>query len=78
MFVDSSSSLAGTVVNYLHNLLKFVLCIYYFQQNVWSLSSLAGIYEQFANAFSTAVQSMKVGDGFGEGVVQVGKCSLSD
>ncbi|CAA3021073.1 succinate-semialdehyde dehydrogenase, mitochondrial [Olea europaea subsp. europaea] len=29
-----------------------------------------GIYEQFANAFSNAVQNMKVGDGFGEGVVQ--------
>ncbi|KAL2495703.1 Succinate-semialdehyde dehydrogenase [Forsythia ovata] len=29
-----------------------------------------GIYEKFANALSSAVQSMKVGDGFGEGVVQ--------
>ncbi|KAI3456648.1 hypothetical protein Pfo_013311 [Paulownia fortunei] len=29
-----------------------------------------GIYKKFANAFSNAVESMKVGDGFGEGVVQ--------
>ncbi|KAK4439534.1 Succinate-semialdehyde dehydrogenase, mitochondrial [Sesamum alatum] len=29
-----------------------------------------GIYDKFANAFSNAVSSMKVGDGFGEGVVQ--------
>ncbi|KAL7088363.1 hypothetical protein ACP275_13G123500 [Erythranthe tilingii] len=29
-----------------------------------------GIYEKFANAFSNAVGSMKVGNGFGEGVVQ--------
>ncbi|KAL6546932.1 Succinate-semialdehyde dehydrogenase, mitochondrial [Orobanche minor] len=29
-----------------------------------------GIYEKFARAFSNAVESMKVGDGFGEGVVQ--------
>ncbi|KAL6520420.1 Succinate-semialdehyde dehydrogenase, mitochondrial, partial [Orobanche hederae] len=28
------------------------------------------IYEKFARAFSNAVESMKVGDGFGEGVVQ--------
>lgn len=32
---------------------------------------VVGIYEKFANAFSNAVESMKVGDGFGEGVVQV-------
>ncbi|KAK4484951.1 hypothetical protein RD792_007556 [Penstemon davidsonii] len=29
-----------------------------------------GIFDKFANAFSKAVESMKVGDGFGEGVVQ--------
>ncbi|CAK9179669.1 unnamed protein product [Ilex paraguariensis] len=29
-----------------------------------------GIYEKFANAFSHAVQNLKVGDGFGEGVAQ--------
>ncbi|KAL0363069.1 UNVERIFIED_CONTAM: Succinate-semialdehyde dehydrogenase, mitochondrial [Sesamum calycinum] len=29
-----------------------------------------GIYDKFANAFSNAVSSLKVGDGFGEGVVQ--------
>ncbi|PIN02108.1 Succinate-semialdehyde dehydrogenase (NAD(+)) [Handroanthus impetiginosus] len=29
-----------------------------------------GIYDKFAKAFSNAVQAMKVGDGFGEGVVQ--------
>lgn len=31
----------------------------------------AGIYEKFADAFSKAVKNLKVGDGFGEGVVQV-------
>ena len=31
-----------------------------------------GIYEKFANAFSKAVQDMQVGDGFSDGVVQVG------
>nr|GLL17562.1 succinate-semialdehyde dehydrogenase, mitochondrial [Ipomoea trifida] len=30
-----------------------------------------GIYDKFAEVFSNAVQNMKVGDGFGEGVVQV-------
>ena len=30
-----------------------------------------GIYEKFAKALLDAVQSMKVGDGFSEGVVQV-------
>ncbi|KAH9676958.1 Succinate-semialdehyde dehydrogenase [Citrus sinensis] len=29
-----------------------------------------GIYEKFADAFSKAVKNLKVGDGFGEGVVQ--------
>ncbi|KAJ4705759.1 Aldehyde dehydrogenase [Melia azedarach] len=29
-----------------------------------------GIYEKFADAFSKAVQNLKVGDGFGEGVAQ--------
>ncbi|KAK2972063.1 hypothetical protein RJ640_005083 [Escallonia rubra] len=29
-----------------------------------------GIYEKFANAFSKAVQNLKVGDGYGEGVEQ--------
>ncbi|CAA0818067.1 Succinate-semialdehyde dehydrogenase-mitochondrial [Striga hermonthica] len=29
-----------------------------------------GIYEKFAHAFSNAVESMKVGNGFGDGVVQ--------
>lgn len=29
-----------------------------------------GIYDKFAEVFSNAVQNMKVGDGFGEGVVQ--------
>jgi hypothetical protein len=31
-----------------------------------------GIYDKFANALLDAVQSMKVGDGFSEGVAQVG------
>lgn len=31
----------------------------------------AGIYEKFADAFSKAVENLKVGDGFGEGVAQV-------
>ncbi|KAG8386551.1 hypothetical protein BUALT_Bualt03G0160100 [Buddleja alternifolia] len=33
-------------------------------------SPVVGIYAKFAAAFSNAVESMKVGDGFGEGVVQ--------
>jgi len=32
----------------------------------------AGIFDKFADAFSKAVQSMQVGDGFSEGVAQVG------
>lgn len=31
----------------------------------------AGIYDKFASALSDAVKNLKVGDGFGEGVVQV-------
>lgn len=32
----------------------------------------AGIFDKFADAFSKAVQSMLVGDGYSEGVAQVG------
>jgi hypothetical protein len=35
-------------------------------------NSCEGIYDKFANALLDAVQSMKVGDGFSEGVAQVG------
>lgn len=32
----------------------------------------SGIFDKFADAFSKAVQSMLVGDGYSEGVAQVG------
>ncbi|XP_011027795.1 PREDICTED: succinate-semialdehyde dehydrogenase, mitochondrial [Populus euphratica] len=37
-----------------------------------------GIFDKFADAFSKAVQSMQVGDGFSEGVAQIGgECALT-
>lgn len=36
----------------------------------------AGIYDKFASALSDAVKNLKVGDGFGDGVVQVTACTL--
>ena len=52
------------LVHVLKNVCSFLWWIY------WAFI-LAGIYEKFAIAFSQAVQSMQVGEGFTEGVVQV-------
>lgn len=52
----------------MHCLFKSLRHLHFFIQ----LSFCEGIYDKFANALLDAVQSMKVGDGFSEGVAQVG------
>jgi len=50
---------------------RYIICLIFIVFFYLTKFLCEGIYEKFANALRDAVQNMKVGDGFSEGVSQV-------